>query len=185
MKYIKLLIFLFLIIFNPIKSFASENLINQLKEGGKIVFIRHAYAPGNGDPDNFSIKDCSTQRNLNKEGINQSILLGNFFKNNKIPIDQVLSSEWCRCKDTSFYAFKNFKVFSSLNSFYDIRFKSNKNKQIREIKEFIKKWNNKKNLILVTHYVVINEITNIGINSGEIIVIDKKFNVIGRLKNEL
>ena len=74
---------------------------------------------------------------------------------------------------------------SSLNSFYDIRFKSNKNKQIREIKEFIKKWNNKKNLILVTHYVVINELTNIGINSGEIIVMDKKFNVIGRLKNEL
>jgi phosphohistidine phosphatase SixA len=185
MKYIKLLISFFLIIFNPVKSLASENLINQLKEGGKIVLIRHAYAPGNGDPDNFSITDCSTQRNLNKNGISQSIKIGNFFKNNKILLDQVLSSEWCRCQDTAFYAFKNFKIFSSLNSFYDIRFQNNKKKQIREIKEFIKKWNSKKNLILVTHYVVINELTNIGINSGEIIVIDKKFNVIGRLKNEL
>ena len=51
---------------------ADENIIKKLKEGGNIIFIRHAIAPGNGDPDNFNIKDCSTQRNLSKNGINQS-----------------------------------------------------------------------------------------------------------------
>ena len=178
MKYIKLLIFLFLIIFNPIKSFASENLINQLKEGGKIVFIRHAYAPGNGDPDNFSIKDCSTQRNLNKEGINQSILLGNFFKNNKIPIDQVLSSEWCRCKDTAFYAFNNYKTFNALNSFYNPKFVKNKHQQINDLKKYIQKWTSSKNLVLITHYVVISEILGIGVASGEIIISDKDYNIL-------
>jgi phosphohistidine phosphatase SixA len=185
MKYIKLLILLFLVILDFDKSFALESLINQLKDGGKIVFIRHSNAPGSGDPNNFSIKDCSTQRNLDYKGIHQSILIGNFFKQNKIPIDQVFSSEWCRCKDTALYAFKNFKTYSSLNSFYDIRFRHNKNKQIREIKKFINEWKSNKNLILITHYVVISELTNIGINSGEIIVIDDKFNVIGRKKNEL
>ena len=51
---------------------SNENLINSLKEGGKLIFIRHAYAPGNGDPKKFNLKDCSTQRNLSKIGIEQS-----------------------------------------------------------------------------------------------------------------
>ena len=107
------------------------------------------------------------------------------FIKNQIKIDQVLSSQWCRCKDTAFYAFKSYKTNSSLNSFYDSRFRHNKDRQIKEIKDLIKNWKSKKNLILVTHYVVISAITNIGPSSGEIIVLDKEFNVIGRLKNKL
>ena len=80
MKYHKLLFLFFLIVFFPEKSFSSNDLIEKLKEGGKIVMIRHAYAPGNGDPENFSINDCSSQRNLNKEGLIQSKLIGNFLK---------------------------------------------------------------------------------------------------------
>ena len=112
MKYIKLLIIIFLIFFPQTKIFAAEDIIIQLKQGGKIVIIRHAYAPGSGDPDNFLIEDCFTQRNLDEKGITQSKVIGNFFKKNKIPIDDVLSSEWCRCKDTAFYAFKNFETKS-------------------------------------------------------------------------
>ena len=61
-------------------SFSSEKIINSLKYGNKLIFIRHAYAPGNGDPENFSIKDCSTQRNLNKRGIEQAKKLVFFLK---------------------------------------------------------------------------------------------------------
>ena len=179
MKYIKLLIIFFLIIFFPIKLPASDKLIKELKEGGKIIMIRHAYAPGSGDPDNFLIHDCSTQRNLNKEGIIQSKKIGNFFRENKIPIDIVLSSEWCRCKDTALYAFKDFETNSFLNSFYDIRFQNNKEEQIKELKNYIKKWHGKKNLVLVTHYVVIDEILNVSPNSGEMIISDIELNVIG------
>ena len=53
-------------------AYTNEKIVNLLKDGGKVVFIRHAYAPGNGDPHNFDIKNCSTQRNLNNEGILQS-----------------------------------------------------------------------------------------------------------------
>ena len=147
--------------------------------------IRHANAPGNGDPNNFLIKDCSTQRNLSKRGIKQSGAIGNFFKKNEIPIGIILSSEWCRCKDTAFYAFQHFETVSFLNSFYDEKFIKNKDNQIKELKNYIKNWNGKKNLILITHYVVIKEILNISSNSGEIVISDFKFNVIGKLKNKL
>jgi phosphohistidine phosphatase SixA len=180
----KRLISLFTLIFflfsNPTNS--NEKLINSLKEGGKLIFIRHAHAPGNGDPENFNLKDCSSQRNLNQEGINQSKKIGLFFAQNKIKIDKVLSSEWCRCKDTAKYAFNNYKTFDALNSFYDARFAKNKAKQIKDLKKYISSWNSKKNLVLVTHFVVISETLSVGSASGEIIVSDKNFNIISSIK---
>ena len=161
---------------------SNEKIINSLKEGGKIIFIRHAHAPGNGDPENFNLKDCPTQRNLNQEGINQSKKIGLFFTRNKIQIDKVLSSEWCRCKDTAKYAFNDYKIFDALNSFYDSKFKKNKTKQIKDLKKYISSWNSKKNLVLVTHYVVISETLNMGSTSGEIVVSDKNYNIIGRIE---
>ena len=159
--------------------FADDKILNLLQEGNKIIFIRHAIAPGNGDPENFNIKDCNTQRNLSENGIKQSKKIGFFFKNNKIKIDKVLSSEWCRCKDTAKYAFKNFETFSALNSFYDERFAKNETKQINDLKKYVKKWNSDKNLVLVTHFVVISSILNTVSSSGEIIISDKNFNIIG------
>ena len=177
-KYI--IIFLFILLFIN-HSDSSEILINSLKEGKKIVFIRHANAPGNGDPKNFSIKDCFTQRNLNQIGIEQSKKIGLIFKDNEVMIDKVLSSEWCRCKDTAKLAFQNYETFDALNSFYDVRFVDNKNKQIKDLKNYIDNWISNKNLILVTHYVVILEILNKTSLPGEIIVSDKNLNVIGNL----
>ena len=175
-------ILIFIIIFLPINSFSSEKIINSLKNGKKVVFIRHAIAPGNGDPDNFDILDCSTQRNLNKKGRDQSKKIGEFFRSNKILFDKVLSSEWCRCKDTGIIAFGDIETFSALNSFYDVRFSKNKDKQIKQLKEYIKNWDGKKNLILITHYVVILEILGLGVTSGEIIITNKYFELIGNIK---
>ena len=163
-------------------AFSNDKILNSLKEGKKLVFIRHAIAPGNGDPNNFDIKDCSTQRNLDKNGIEQSKKIGEFFKKNEIKIDKVLSSEWCRCKDTAKYAFQNFEEFNALNSFYDQRFAANEAKQIKDLKNYIKNWNGEKNLVLVTHFVVISSILNIGASSGEIIISDKNFNIIGSIE---
>ena len=160
-------------------ALSSERVLGHLEDGKKIIFIRHAIAPGNGDPENFDIKDCSTQRNLDQNGIQQSKRIATFFEKNKIEIDEVLSSEWCRCKDTAKIAFKNFETFDALNSFYDERFASNKDKQIKDLKNYIKNWNSDKNLVLVTHFVVISSILNIGASSGEIIISDKNLNIIG------
>tara|TARA_B000000532_G_scaffold235168_1_gene220271 strand:+ start:129 stop:683 length:555 start_codon:yes stop_codon:yes gene_type:complete len=162
-------------------AFSDDKILKSLKEGKKLVFIRHAIAPGNGDPDNFDINDCSTQRNLDENGIEESKKIGLFFKNNKIKIDKVLSSQWCRCKDTAKYAFKNFETFDALNSFYDEKFAENETKQIKDLKNYIKNWNSDKNLVLITHFVVISSILNTGSSSGEIIISDKNFNIIGSI----
>ena len=107
--------------------------------------------------------------------------IGLFFKKNKIKIDKVLSSEWCRCKDTAKYAFHNFETFDSLNSFYDDKFAANEAKQIKNLKKYIKNWHGDKNLVLVTHFVVILSILNKSSSSGEIIISDKNYNIIGSI----
>ena len=181
MRLIKITILL-LISFNvSFKAISSNDLQNILRDDGKIIFIRHAYAPGGGDPDGFDISNCASQRNLNSEGIAQSKRIGKFFKENNINIDKVLSSEWCRCKDTAKYAFKNFETFDALNSFYDERFAANETNQIKDLKNYINNWNSDKNLVLATHYVVISSILNIGSSSGEMIITDKSLNIIGRI----
>ena len=181
----KILIIVFITLLNlNNNAFSNDKVLNSLKDGKKLVFIRHAIAPGNGDPNNFEIDNCSTQRNLDKNGIEQSKKIGFFFKENQIKIDKVLSSEWCRCKDTAKYAFKNFETFDALNSFYDERFVANEAKQIKDFKNYINNWNSDKNLVLVTHYVVISSILNIGSSSGEMIITDKSFNIIGRINTK-
>ena len=180
MKHFKIIILIILFLFNH-KSYANENIVEILKKNNNIIFIRHSLAPGTGDPENISLKDCKTQRNLNNEGIKQSKKIGNFFKKNNIKVEYVFSSEWCRCKDTAFYAFNNYKTFNALNSFYSKKFYKNKNKQIKKLKKFIRNWDNNSNLILVTHYVVISEILGIAAGSGEIIISNKNYEIIDRI----
>ena len=182
MKFLKFFIIIFISLTTSIKADLNKNLINQLEDGGKLIFIRHAYAPGHGDPNNFNLNDCSTQRNLNYQGREQAKYIGEFFRKNKINIDKVLSSEWCRCKETAKIAFKNFSTNSFLNSFYSSQYAKNKEKQINLLNEYIKKFKSKNNLILITHYVLISEVLNYAPSSGEIVVSDKNFNIIGSIK---
>ena len=163
--------------------YSNEKLINDLKQGEKIIFIRHALAPGIGDPENFKLNDCSTQRNLDYQGIEQAKKIGLFFSKNNIPIDKVLSSEWCRCKDTAKFAFESFKTFNPLNSFFSSKFQKNKEKQMIDLSKYLINWKSKKNLILVTHYVVILETLNKAVSSGEIVVVDKNLNLLGSISN--
>ena len=174
-----LLIILQLFLFNV---HANEINWKPAQDGNKIILIRHALAPGGGDPVGFKIHDCETQRNLSQLGINQSKRIGKLLKNNKVPIDQVLSSQWCRCKDTAKFAFKKFKEFSALNSTFQSPYDKNELSQLNKIKNFVKKWDGGgKNLILVTHYSVITAITNAAPRSGEMIITDKNFNVLSTI----
>ena len=164
--------------------FSSDKIINQLKSGGNIIFIRHAIAPGNGDPDNFDLKDCSTQRNLSNSGRIQSKKIGDFFKENEVSIEKVYSSEWCRCKETASIAFKEYETKNFLNSFFSAKFAKNRKKQIIDFDKFISTWDKDQNLVFVTHYVVISEILNYAPSSGEIVVSDINLKVIDTLEIE-
>jgi phosphohistidine phosphatase SixA len=182
MKFFKFLLIIFISLTTSIKADLNKKLINQLDDGGKLIFIRHAYAPGSGDPNNFNLNDCSTQRNLNEDGIKQAKNIGNFFKKNKIKIYKVFSSEWCRCKETAKIAFNDFSTKNFLNSFYSPKFQKNKSKQVKELSNYVQNLDSKKNLILITHYVLIYEILGYAPSSGEIVISDRNFNKIGSLE---
>ena len=160
MKLLKFFIIIFISLTLPIKADLNKKLINQLEEGGKLIFIRHAYAPGSGDPDNFNLNDCSTQRNLNNDGRKQAKHIGEFFIKNEIQIEKVLSSEWCRCKETAKIAFNEFSTNNFLNSFYSSKYAGNKDKQVDALNNYIKNFKSNKNLVFVTHYVLISEVFN-------------------------
>ena len=165
-----------------IQNLSAEINWRILQDGNKIFLIRHALAPGGGDPEGFKINDCSTQRNLDKTGIKQSKNIGKLFKKKSIPIDKVLTSQWCRCKDTAKYAFKDYKEFSALNSVFQSPFIKNEEKQIKEIKEYIKNWKPRnKNLVMITHYSIITKLINLAPGSGEIVVINKSFNILEKI----
>ena len=182
MKFLKFFIIIFISLTTSIKADLNKNLIKQLEDGGKLIFIRHAYAPGNGDPNNFNLNDCSTQRNLNVDGRKQAQKIGKFFRENKVKIYKVLSSEWCRCKETAGIAFKDFSTNNFLNSFYSSKYAKNRDRQVEALNNYVEKFKSNKNLIFVTHYVLISEVLNYNPSSGEIVVSDKNFNILGTLK---
>jgi len=178
MKLVKFLFFIFITISSTANADLSNNLTHDLTKGGKLIFIRHAYAPGGGDPNNFNIQDCNTQRNLSSSGRQQAKKIGNFIKDNNIPIDKVFSSEWCRCKETAIIAFNKYETKSFLNSFFSEKFAKNKKLQIKNLKKYIEEWKGNKNLVFVTHYVVISELLGYAPSSGEIIISDRNLNLI-------
>ena len=182
MKIFKIIIIIFIFLTCSVKADLDQNLIKEIKQGGKLIFIRHAYAPGGGDPQNFNLDDCSSQRNLNDDGREQSKNIGALFLKYNLEINNVYSSEWCRCKETATIAFKKFKTKKFLNSFYSVQFAKNRKKQVKDFKDFIKKWNKKDNLIFVTHYVVISEILNYAPQSGEVVIADKNLNILDTLE---
>lgn len=73
-----------------------------LQRGGQVVLVRHALTdPGVGDPPQFRLGDCATQRNLSEEGRAQARRLGEALRARKVPVAQVQSSPWCRAQETA------------------------------------------------------------------------------------
>ena len=103
---------------------AQENtstLIKSMQSDGHILMIRHAIAPGFGDPEIFKIGDCSTQRNLDDQGRKQSAKIGEWLRSHNIKPSAIYSSQWCRCMDTArLLDLGKVQEFSALNSFYEI-----------------------------------------------------------------
>jgi phosphohistidine phosphatase SixA len=177
-KYIKFIIIILISLTSSIKAEIDKDILASLKEGNKLIFIRHAYAPGGGDPENFDVNDCNTQRNLSDSGRQQAKNISNFFIENQINFKRVYSSEWCRCKETAKIAFGDFETKNFLNSFFSQKFAKNRKKQMNDLNNFVNNYNDDGNLVFVTHYVVISEALNYAPSSGEIVVADKKFNKI-------
>jgi len=142
-----------------------------LQRPGAIAVMRHALAPGTGDPDEFRLGDCSTQRNLDGKGESQARKIGQAFRQKGIAFDRVLSSQWCRCMDTAtLLGLGPVEEFPALNSFFDDR--STRDAQTEELRRFLAETPDDMRIMLVTHQVNITALTGRAVSSGEVFVID-------------
>ena len=136
-----------------------------------VFFLRHALAPGYGDPPDFSIDNCKTQRNLNTEGKDQATLIGKDLKNIGISFDKIYSSEWCRCTETaSLLNLGEVTTFSGLNSFFQNHY--NREETIAKLMNMLESLDKTGRVLMVTHQVVISAITGINVASGVAVAYD-------------
>ena len=134
-----------------------------------VIFLRHALAPGVGDPENFMKEDCSTQRNLNDKGRLQARLIGNYLRSTNLKFSQILTSEWCRCIDTAKELnLGQWTTFSGLNSFFQEYEK--KDQVINKLQKKLDSLGYSDLALFVTHQVVISEQTGIVPRSGEMVL---------------
>lgn len=139
--------------------------------GANVVFIRHAHAPGFGDPDNFDINSCATQRNLDDFGRKQAAQIGRHIKDAGIEFSKILSSQWCRCKETAEYLdLGPWQEFAGLNSFFSGLVDRDKTLRLLYAKlEHLRPYPDGL-VLLVTHQVVIDAVTGISPPSGGVVV---------------
>lgn len=156
---------------NVQSSAASDELWTAIRGGRAVAMMRHAIAPGGGDPSNFALCDCSTQRNLSEEGREQSRKIGADFKANGISDIEVLTSQWCRCIDTArLLGLGEVAEFPALNSFFQARQLGPS--QTEALRKHLIERQSDRPLLLVTHQVNITALTDVFPQSGEIVVFE-------------
>lgn len=147
---------------------------------GYVLLMRHALAPGVGDPENFAVNDCSTQRNLSDEGRAQAREIGQWLKGTKIKIFRVESSRWCRAKETAkLLDLGKVRLNKNLDSLFEETDIANHPKTLQARKEIIAHRNKSGLLVMVGHYVNIAALTGVGVDSGSGVIVraDKRGNI--------
>jgi hypothetical protein len=168
------------------QSFAAEDPIwGLLKKGGYVILMRNsAVDEGLGDPKGYKVENCATQLNLTDKGRAEAKKIGEEFKARKIPIKQVLTSQFCRAKETATLAFGKADVWEPLNSFYDKPMrKSEQTRLLHQRMEQAPK--DGSNLILVTHGYNITSATGLNPDPGDMLIIEPAFRVGYRVVGEL
>ncbi len=141
--------------------------------GANVIFMRHALAPGYGDPDNFDINDCSTQRNLDATGRKQSQDLGQLFRSSGLAVDAILSSRWCRCQDTAIEMnIGDYRTHDGLNSFFQDHV--DRNETLALLRAELSRLKSDDLVLMITHQVVIQAVTGISPRSGGMVLFNSK-----------
>jgi phosphohistidine phosphatase SixA len=178
------LIFFILLALGFAQEATEAELWEALRSGGHVALLRHATAPGTGDPAEFQLDACSTQRNLSEEGREQARQIGERFREQGIGEMVVYSSQWCRCLDTArLLELGEVTELPDLNSFFGDR--STEATQTANVNALIRNYTGDLSLMLVTHQVNITTLTGIVPQSGEMIVLrpnEEGFIVLGNIQ---
>ena len=138
----------------------------QMQSGNAVLMIRHALAPGIGDPEEFDVNDCSTQRNLDDAGREQAQAIGQWLRDHGIKNVKLFSSQWCRCMDTArLMGMGEVTPLPALNSFFESP--QDREPNLSALRKFIQNKSKPGELIImVTHQVTISGITGNWTDSG-------------------
>ncbi|MEY3474366.1 MAG: hypothetical protein RL087_824, partial [Pseudomonadota bacterium] len=160
----------------PVAALASPHaqaeVERALREGGVVIALRHALAPGTFDPPEFRLGDCSTQRNLNDEGRAQARRIGQWFSSRGLKPTRVRSSPWCRCVDTATLAFGGAEVWPALGSprGTEAAVSAQALPQLRQALQSVRTQRGRFEA-WVTHMFVLSDLTGEGSSSGEGLVL--------------
>lgn len=150
----------------------ESDLWKALASGGHVALLRHALAPGTGDPPEFRLGHCTTQRNLSDEGRDQAVRIGDRFRDNNIHGARVYSSQWCRCLETArLLKLGRVAELPPLNSFF--RDFERRASQTEALRQWLRAQDLDHPLILVTHQVNITALTGVYPDSGELVVVHR------------
>ena len=157
-------------------SYANELLIwdklNASSAKGYVLLLRHSLAPGVGDPENFKLGDCSTQRNLSQEGRDDASEIGAWIKRQKVKIYRVESSRWCRARQSAeLLDIGKVKLNKNLDSLFRESNLESHPKTLKTKQQIISHRNNSGLLVLVGHYVNIAALVGVGVDSGEGVIV--------------
>ena len=164
---------------------AAGQLNPPIPTNGHVIMIRHALAPGSGDPANFRIGDCSTQRNLDDRGRDQARRIGRWLRAHGVDSARVFSSQWCRCRETAeLLDLGAVAELPALNSFFERP--QDRAPNLAALRSFLANQPTDGELIiLVTHFVTIAAIAGESVPSGEGVILrlagGGTFDVVGRL----
>ena len=169
----RLLIGYFAVFFSVLSASAEDKLTAAIASiDADVVFMRHALAPGFGDPANFALENCATQRNLDSVGRKQAMKIGSEIRRSATNFTEVLSSEWCRCKDTAeLLGLGSWAPFSGLNSFFQDF--ADKDLVLEKLEQKLRNLEPGVTL-MVTHQVVITSMTGQSVGSGELIAFNTR-----------
>ena len=157
-------------------------------DGGHVLMVRHALAPGTGDPVGMRVGDCSTQRNLDATGRAQAREMGAWLRARGLNEATVYSSQWCRCLETAtLMGVGDVDELPALNSFYERP--ADREPNLAALERFLAALPRDAPLVvLVTHYVTIAAVTGSGVGSGKGVLIellpDEKHVLRGRIDFE-
>lgn len=166
---------------------AMPDVWAELRAGtGLVVLLRHAQTtPGTGDPPEFRLDDCATQRNLSDEGRAQAARIGQAFRERGVPVARVLTSQWCRCVDTAeLLDLGPVEVAPMLNSFFEDR--ATEPEQTRQVRRAIAAHRGRPGVIvMVTHMVNISAAAGVSVPQGGALVVragaGDEIEVVGQL----
>ena len=164
-------------------SYASELLIwdklSASSAKGYVLLLRHSLAPGVGDPENFKLGDCSTQRNLSQEGRDDAAEIGAWIKRQKVKIYRVESSRWCRARQTAkLLDIGKVKLNKNLDSLFRESNLESHPKTLKTKQQILNHRNKSGLLVLVGHYVNIAALVGVGVDSGEGVIVKANKNSV-------